>query len=216
MRINDFSLQPVDERMYVIFSNQEVLLVDPFVQEELIQRLEERAIKQILILLTHEHFDHITGVNYYHQHYKAHVICSKDCAIGIQDIRKNLSARFELFYLMNPAYDRNEYKKMCSEPFTCMADEVFETNLSYEWEEHQIEMYATPGHSPGSSCILIDKKHLFTGDSLVNGFEVITRYPGGSRKQYENYVIPFLKKMGKDVIVYPGHGDRAPLTDWSF
>ena len=214
--IYDFSLQPIDERMYVVISEQEALIIDPFVSNTVTHMFDEHRIEKVLILLTHEHFDHITGVDFYREKYNGWVICSKECAIGIQDTRKNLSAHFEIFYLMNPSYDYKQYKKMCSKPFACVADESFETYARYEWKSHIIEFYSTPGHSRGSSCILLDKEILFTGDSLVNGFETITRYPGGSRKQYEEYVLPFLKNFDDHIMVYPGHGDKAPLSHWSF
>jgi len=214
--IYDFSLKPIDERMYIMLSEKEALIIDPFVNDDAIRLLDDNEIQRVLILLTHEHFDHITGVDFYREKYNGRVVCSKECEIGIKDVRKNLSAHFEIFYLMNPTYDYEQYRQMCSKPFTCTADESFEKYGRYEWKGHMIELYSTPGHSPGSSCILLDKKHLFTGDSLVNGFEVITRYPGGSKKQYEEYALPFLKGVDCHVMVYPGHGEKAPLSHWSF
>lgn len=216
MTIYDFSLQPIDERMYIVLSEKEALIIDPSINVEAIALLNEYEIKRVWIILTHEHFDHITGVDFYRDKYNGRVICSKECAVGIQDKRKNLSAHFEIFYLMNPGYDYEQYQQMCSEPFTCTADESFEKYARYEWKNHVIELYDTPGHSKGSCCILLDKKHLFTGDSLVNGSAVITRYPGGSKKQYEQYALPFFKGLDKRIIVYPGHGDKAPLSHWGF
>lgn len=215
MIIYDFSLPPLDERMYLIFHKTNALMIDPFVNEEIITILQKEKTEQILILLTHEHFDHITGVNYYRQHYQTKVLCSKKCAEGIKDTRKNLSERYEIFYLMNPNMDRRLYSQMCSKPFTTYADEVFEDKLFFKWEEHSVEMYHTPGHSPGSSCIILDKIYIFTGDSLVNGFETITRFPGGSKKEYEAITLPFLKHLPENAVIYPGHGNKAAKSHWS-
>ena len=216
MQIYDFSLQPLDERMYIVPEAGEALIIDPSVNEAAVQLLKKHAVDKTTILLTHEHFDHITGVDYFKKLYGAEVVCSRKCADGIRDTKKNLSARYEIFYLMDPSHNREEYEKMCTAPFTCTADKTYEEYWLFHWKSHEVELFSTPGHSPGSSCILIDKKHLFTGDSLVNGFEAITRYPGGSRKQYEECVIPFLRKQTEDTVVYPGHGDRAPIGHWGF
>lgn len=214
--IYDFSLQPIDERMYIICEQSDAIIIDPFINDEVLEFLAKKNIRDILVLLTHEHFDHITGVSYFVKKFNARVICSKKCSEGIQDVRKNLSARFEIFYLMNPAYDREEYLKMCSQPFVCEeADEVFENNMNFLWNGHKVEIFETPGHSAGSCCIYIDEKHLFTGDSLVNGFETITRYPGGSKEDYVGKTVPFLKGLDKNIMVYPGHGDRAELSEWN-
>ncbi len=216
MLIYDFPLPPLDERMYIVLEGEEALIIDPSENEAAVCLMKEHKVERAVILLTHEHFDHITGVDYFRKLYGAKVLCSRECAGGIQDTRKNLSARYEIFYLMNPSHDRAEYEKMCAAPFVCTADETFENYMLLQWCGHEVELVSTPGHSPGSICILLDKRHLFSGDSLVNGCEVITRYPGGSRKQYEECAIPFFKRLDRAVIVYPGHGDRAPICQWSF
>ncbi len=215
VQIYDFPLPPLDERMYVVLEEREALVIDPSVNQAAVDLMEEHKIEKAVILLTHEHFDHITGVDFFRNLFGAKTLCSGECAVGIQDTRKNLSARYEIFYLMNPSHNREEYAKMCAAPFVCAADETFENYKLLQWCGHSVELISTPGHSPGSSCILIDKKHLFSGDSLVNGFEVITRYPGGSRKRYEECAMPFFRRLGGDTIVYPGHGNRAPIRQWS-
>ena len=215
MQIYDFPLPPLDERMYIVLEGTEALVIDPSVNETAALLMKKQMVERAIILLTHEHFDHITGVDYFRKIFGAKVLCSRECAAGIQDTRKNLSERYEIFYLMNPSHDREKYEKMCAAPFVCTADEAFENYKLLQWCGHSVELIATPGHSPGSSCILIDKKHLFSGDSLVNGFKVITRYPGGSRRQYEEYAIPFFRRLDVDTIVYPGHGNRAPIRQWS-
>ena len=68
-----------------------------------------------------------------------------------------------------------------------------------------------PGHSQGSCCILLNNKVLFTGDSLLAEYPVITRFPGGSSKDYKNISLPFLKSLNPNLVVYPGHGKSERL-----
>lgn len=54
-----------------------------------------------------------------------------------------------------------------------------------------------PGHSNGSTGILIDEKYFFSGDSLLKDFNTITALPGGNRKLYNKVTkqyIYFLRK----------------------
>ena len=78
----------------------------------------------------------------------------------------------------------NEVRHFLSEykPYSCLADEIFDKELKYIWNEHELTFTSTPGHSPGSDCILIDNRFLFTGDSLLKDIPIITRFSGGTRK----------------------------------
>lgn len=210
----NFSLQPVDERMYLLIEEEKALMIDPFVCEEVKGILKDYHVSEILILLTHEHYDHIMGVNYYRKNYKVKVLCTEACGERIGNTKTNLSARYEVFYLLNANMDQEAYRNMCQSPFVTYADATFHSTCQFIWEGHKICMVATPGHSPGSCCIIVDEKNVFTGDSLVNGFSTITRYPGGSKKLFEQVTVPFLNRIDGDAIIYPGHGECAKRSHW--
>jgi glyoxylase-like metal-dependent hydrolase (beta-lactamase superfamily II) len=78
----------------------------------------------------------------------------------------------------------------------------------------------TPGHTPGSTCLLIDN-HLFTGDTLFPGG------PGNTHKDPQrfatiiNSIRERLFNLPEDTNVYPGHGrdttvgqERPHLQEW--
>ena len=77
----------------------------------------------------------------------------------------------------------------------------------------QLVLRETPGHSTGSICIEVNKKYIFTGDSLVDGAKIITRLPGGSKKAYKEITKPYLDSLNKDVVVFPGHGNEGLIED---
>ena len=72
--------------------------------------------------------------------------------------------------------------------------------------EHLIRLYSTPGHSLGSICAVVDDKCIFTGDSLLN-VPVVTKLPGGSKKDYFEKTKVFFSKFDDDILVFPGHGN---------
>jgi glyoxylase-like metal-dependent hydrolase (beta-lactamase superfamily II) len=62
----------------------------------------------------------------------------------------------------------------------------------------------TPGHSPGSICLLTGK-HLFVGDTLFPGGPGHTRTPSAFKQVIEN-ITQKLLVLPEDTRVYPGHG----------
>ena len=54
---------------------------------------------------------------------------------------------------------------------------------------------------------------VFTGDTLIQDTSIITTFPGGNKVDYENITLPYLKRLRKDTIVMPEHGDPFILKD---
>jgi len=67
-----------------------------------------------------------------------------------------------------------------------------------------IRVIHTPGHTPDSICLLIDKK-LLTGDTLFVGECGRTDLPGGSSVDMYSSLFNKVMKLDDDVEVYPGH-----------
>jgi len=70
--------------------------------------------------------------------------------------------------------------------------------------EIRIEFLITPGHTPGSVCLIVDDKALITGDTLFIGDCGRTDFPGGS-DELMFQTLQRLKALPDELIVYPGH-----------
>jgi hydroxyacylglutathione hydrolase len=68
-----------------------------------------------------------------------------------------------------------------------------------------IKVIYTPGHTPDSICLLVDKKKLLTGDTLFVGECGRTDLPGGNSRSMYDSLFNKLLKLRDDVEVYPGH-----------
>lgn len=70
----------------------------------------------------------------------------------------------------------------------------------------------TPGHSPGSICIMVEN-NLFTGDTLFVGSCGRTDLPGGDETEFTK-TMTRLMSLDDSVTVHPGHnyGDTAVST----
>ncbi len=212
MNIHIYSFYPIDSKMYIILENEKALIIDPCVSEEALQLLEVHSVSQILVLLTHEHYDHISGVNWLRENFShVCVLCSSECAKALPNPSKNLSNFWEVLFVGKDKETQEYVRNMDIKPYSCEADEIFSEEKKIEWEGHTLYLKETPGHSKGSICIEMDGEILFSGDTLVTGYPTITRLPGGSKKEFAGLSLPYLRGLDSELMVYPGHGDKQLL-----
>lgn len=69
----------------------------------------------------------------------------------------------------------------------------------------------TPGHTPGSICILGDNI-LFSGDTLFKDGVGRTDLPGGSISELEDSLKNRIFILPPETIVYPGHGPETKIA----
>ncbi|MHC1773551.1 MAG: MBL fold metallo-hydrolase [Flexilinea sp.] len=201
--------------MYIILNNCEALIIDPCISDDAEQLLKKNHIERCTIVLTHEHYDHISGVNYFRNHYGCSVISTEMCSLQMQNSKKNMSAHFDALFIMRDEADRILAKKLVPNGYICEeSDIIFNDELLLDWCGLSMRLTSTPGHTIGSLCIAIDNRYVFTGDTLINGFPVITKLPSGSRKSYEDIALPYLRSFLADTLVFPGHGNIAQLREF--
>lgn len=87
-------------------------------------------------------------------------------------------------------------------------DVVVEDGDKVSVGEIEVQVIHTPGHTPGSICLLAEGK-LITGDTLFVGNCGRTDFPGGSMEQLFNSLQTRLKTLDEAIEVYPGH-DYGP------
>lgn len=207
--IYSFQWDWIDSNMYLIICDDEALVVDPVDTDEAKQFMKKANVKSVLVLITHEHFDHISGVNWLRDNFDTKVCCQKFCAERISSAKTNLSDKSEVISMFNKKFENNRY----IEPFECKADIIYADEYNFAWHNLNIRIISTPGHSPGSVCIFCNNKFAFTGDTLLK-YPIITRFPGGSRKVYDDITIPILKKYADlNLVAFPGHGESFYMSE---
>jgi len=160
------------------------------------EQLSRRGYTRLLIVLTHEHFDHISGVRTLRTSFDAQVVASRECSQRMTDPRRNLSR-----YTIGIDID--------CQPADIISEEI---GPSLVWEQMCLEFVPTPGHSTGSMCIGIDQ-NLFTGDTIIPGLPTIVKLPGGNRKLLHSTVKSLFERFPQKTVVYPGHGSPCRLSD---
>jgi len=69
----------------------------------------------------------------------------------------------------------------------------------------------TPGHTPGSVCVLLGETHLFTGDTLFPGGPGNTFGSAEAFAEIMRTLRTRIFALPDDTWVYPGHGDDTTL-----
>lgn len=185
--------KPVDSNTYILSDSESenCLIIDPGNQDisKLVDYFSIIGKTPAVILLTHEHFDHIYGVNELLKSYpEIKIYGSLKTIERIQNKRKNLS-----FY-----YDQVGYE-ILNANFEIILDDSITIN-SFE-----IKVLKTTGHTDSSLSYLVEKK-LFTGDFLIKDESTITKLPSGNRLDFLSSFKKF-KKIIDESIIFPGHGE---------
>lgn len=205
-----FVMPVIASNMYLLIYGYTALVIDPNINGEAEELLMRHSVQRCTVLLTHEHFDHISGVNWLRKRLCCQVICSQNCGERIVDPRKNGAATFQAMFLNHSRYKQKIITKISDTAYSCCADQCYENVLELDWNGISIRIKETPGHSQGSQLIWIQEKHIFTGDSLIPGKAVITRLPGGDKKAYMEKTLPILLALKAGMQIFPGH--EAPQT----
>jgi glyoxylase-like metal-dependent hydrolase (beta-lactamase superfamily II) len=140
-----------------------------------------------LIILTHEHFDHIgaTPLSFEKTIVAAHRLAANK--IQLQDE----------FVMMN------KYFNLPARPFH--ADIWLESDTVIELGNYRLQVLHTPGHCSGCICLYEpEHKILFTGDTVLAGGLLSDICPSGSISDYMNS----LERLNSLIVeeLYPGHG----------
>lgn len=201
---------PLDERMYTLISGGECIVVDPNNDGEQISFLHSIKQKRITVILTHCHYDHISGLNNLQSEFDCTVIGTDICLRNIENPRRNLSRYGNLVYMAH-GFSKDEAQDI--EPFACHGDVAFEKEHSLDFNGHRMLLKVFPGHSPDSIFIFLDDNIIFTGDNLIPETPTCLDSPGADRGIYNSLTKLFLQSLPGETVVFPAHKDHGLLED---
>lgn len=94
--------------------------------------------------------------------------------------------------------------------FGIKADENFVDGGSITVDDMTFTTIFTPGHTPGSTCILCGE-YLFTGDTLFAGDIGRTDFPGGSKNDMHDSLKKLVAAVPDNPQVLPGHEEFSTM-----
>ena len=213
MRIDTFQFTIEDNRAYIIQEAGHAILVDA-PSMELVEIIRGKGCVLDYIFLTHEHCDHLWGLNAVRNAFHPCVIATDTASEAIGNYRTNRASVHHIYITMRfgatASRDCTPNPKMICD----RAEMEFSGKLHLKWIGHDVTFYSTPGHSKGSGIMLIDQHDLFSGDTMLKGQSVFTMFEGGDLIEYRCITLPILRSFTEGIHVYPGHGDDFLLSEY--
>lgn len=197
MQIETFILGNLQTNCYLLTNdlNNSALIIDPaddgdFLNEELTRRnLELKA-----VVLTHGHFDHCLGLLSLKTAWQMPILMNFADQFLLE--RAQASALHWLGTETDPVPPADE-------------DLALQEEITLIGEKFQV--IQTPGHTPGSICLLHEKSHtLFSGDTIFAQGDIGRTdfaYSNGKKMQTSLKKLRELQEKNYYGEVFPGHGE---------
>ncbi len=202
MFVKRFENTPISSNCFVIYTedNGNCIVVDPGTEDcsNVLPFLDEHNLNVEYCFLTHEHIDHAAGLKILHDNYNFKVICSTVCAAHLNDTKYNLSAIIDQFTPLDNLPQANI---------------SFDDFLDLPWQDTVLHFYVTPGHSRGSSIMVVDGE-LVAGDNLIKGARTKANFFGGSKNDLLESLNKILDRYGeKEMMVHCGHFESCMMKE---
>ena len=178
---------------------REAVLMDPGDEvDELLAEVRRARLSVLAILLTHAHFDHITGVG------------RAKTALGV-----SVWLHREDNFLYEAAEQQGAMFGM-RVPRQPPVDSFYEVGTAFTFGRYIAEPHHTPGHCPGGVCLAIGRagetaRDLFVGDTLFAGSVGRTDLPGGDPALLLRSIREVLFRFPDESPVHPGHGPDTTI-----
>jgi len=197
LKIKSWCVGAFEVNTFLVWDDEsrEAMLVDPGGETERVLGFAKKNNLVVrYIINTHGHADHIAENGIAKERTGAPLLIHEADRAMLFSPERNLSLSVGL-PVISPDADR------------CLAegDTIRLGNLSFS-------VLHTPGHSPGSICLVHDKL-VIAGDTLFWRSIGRTDLPGGSMQELESSIQKKLYTLPDDTIIYTGHGPTTTIGD---
>jgi len=175
----------------------EAVVVDPGDNiPEILSRLQKHGLTLRQIIVTHAHIDHVGGAALLRQSTGAPVVMNQ------RDLELLGMMEMQAGWLGIPT------------PQVAPPDASAEDGLTVGLATLPAQVLHTPGHTPGSICLLLpDHDLLLAGDTLFAGSIGRTDLPGGDGRQILRSLRERLLALPDSTRVLPGHGPETTIGE---
>lgn len=192
MYLETLSTGLLESNCYIIGDGSSAAVIDAGADHgEVLQILDSRHFSLKYIVLTHAHIDHVLNAGKLRDATGAKLVIHEEDAAVLGDPLLNCSALFGMNKVFGPA------------------DVLVKDGASINIGGLRLEFIHTPGHTPGSMCILAEGR-LFSGDTLFRLGVGRTDLGGGDRIKLESS-LKHLMRLDDTIEIYPGHGPATNI-----
>jgi glyoxylase-like metal-dependent hydrolase (beta-lactamase superfamily II) len=176
-------------------STREAMVVDPGDNvEEIVAILDRHGLRVKCIVITHAHIDHIGGA---------------------ADLKSRVGAPVYMNANDQGLYDHLDMQAAwlgMEAPARTGVDTPVRDGDSIRMGETEFQVLHTPGHTQGSSCLLVPTQNLLVaGDTLFLDSIGRTDLPGGDHRQILRSIRDKLWPLPEETRVIPGHGRNTTI-----
>jgi hydroxyacylglutathione hydrolase len=204
MKIKIFVVNPFQINCFIYYNeiSGDAVLIDPgaYYQSEkdnIKDFVKNNNIKIKYIINTHGHFDHTLGNNFAKETFNVPLLIHYEDKF-LLDSTKEQGLIFGCDINPSPA-----------------PDEFITESFRIKLGEDEISFIHTPGHTPGSICVVNHKeKIIFCGDLIFRNSIGRTDLHGGDYKTLMNSIENKLFKQCSDnYMLYPGHHQKTTIGE---
>jgi len=201
MHVWTTSAPPFYKNGYIVACERtrQAIVIDP--GDDVDQQLDivkREGVSVTMILLTHAHLDHVTGVGAAKAALGVDVWLHRD-DLFLYERAAEQGKMFGLHVERQPAPDR-----------------FYAEGESLTFGDYVVDIKHTPGHCPGGVCLAIGRtgqpdRELFVGDTLFAGSIGRTDLPGGDLDTLLASIRNELFVYPDDAVVHSGHGPDTTI-----
>jgi glyoxylase-like metal-dependent hydrolase (beta-lactamase superfamily II) len=183
---------------------KQALVVDPGGEaDRIVAELAARGLNAVQIVHTHAHFDHVLGTADLARATGAEASLHKEDQFLYDRVPDQLAA-FGMAALAPPPGSGAD-----------LQFRLLEGNETLSFGRHEARVIHTPGHTPGSLCVLIEapaeRPLLLAGDTLFAGSIGRTDLWGGNFDEIVTSIRGPLFSLPDETLVIPGHGPETTI-----
>lgn len=194
----------------------QTLIIDPGDDADFItETILERKLKPTAIILTHGHFDHVLGCLELKLNFDVPVLLHQ------KDLRLYSSANQSAKHWQNPegALSGKDFLKVPP------IDQYIKEGDKIKVGNEELVVLETPGHTPGSICLLSspndkramsNEQYVFTGDTLfadsIGSTDHSYSSPPELAQSLKNLKLK-IENLKLPPVIYPGHGDSIYYSE---
>lgn len=201
MHVWTTSAPPFYKNGYVVACERtrQAIVIDPGDDvEEQLAIVRREGVTVTMILLTHAHLDHVTGV------------AAAKAALGV-----DVWLHHDDLFLYERAAEQGRMFGMDVQPQP-RPDRFYTVGEALTFGDYVVDITHTPGHCPGGVCLAIGRageteRELFVGDTLFAGSIGRTDLPGGDLDTLLAAIRSELFVYPDATVVHSGHGPDTTI-----
>ena len=182
--------------LYACPQTREAVIIDPGDEaERILEMIQQQKLIPKYIINTHGHIDHICAIDEVSEVYPVPL------AIHPADAPMYTDERNALIYGRSAPLVKRKPDILLQE-----GDQIAFGTLT-------LKVLHTPGHTPGSICLVSPSHCVFSGDTLFQHNIGRTDLPEGNYAQIEQSIRTKLYTLEDDLVVFPGHGEPTTIAE---